>query len=62
MAIAPDGLLEEIIETRAYVRAYASVEAKDRPQGAEPPTPQLEVLVREIASELAEEEIEANRG
>lgn len=60
IANAPDGLLEDIVEARDYVQAYLSVQAKDFPKGKEPPTPSLELLVREIESELAEEATEAH--
>lgn len=62
VAMAPSGLLEEIIETRAYIQAYVSVQAKDRPKGWEPPTPAMEVLVRQIEADLAKEERDATHG
>lgn len=56
--IAPVGLLDEIVEARAYMQAYASVQAQDAPKGVTPPTPRMEVLVRQIDAELAQEEID----
>lgn len=56
-AIAPSGLLDAILETRAFTHAHAVVTAKDAPKGMEPPTPVMERLVREIQGEIAAEDI-----
>jgi len=55
--IAPCGLLEEVLEVRAYTAAYFSVQAKDAPKGGTRPTPELELLVRQIEGELAAAEM-----
>lgn len=60
VSIAPVGLLDEIVEARAYIQAYAAVQMKDAPKGSTPPTPPMERLVREIDAELAHEELNAD--
>lgn len=62
IALAPDGFLEEIAETRAYSRAYAVIEAKDRPEGQEPGPSAMELLVRQIEADLAQEEMDKQLG
>jgi hypothetical protein len=57
LAIAPDGLLWEIVELRAYADAKWSVDEKDRPANAPRLPTAMESLVREIEKELAQEEI-----
>jgi len=54
-ARAPAGLLEEILDVRAYTAAYFAVQAKDTPRGTTPTTSAMEVLVREIEMDLAKE-------
>lgn len=58
---APVGLLDEIVEARAYMQAYASVQAQDAPRGMTPPTPPMERLVRQIDAELAQEALDGRR-
>jgi hypothetical protein len=52
----PVGLLEEIVEARAYAATFHGYEQSQRTDGYEHP---LLTLVKQIESELAQEEIAA---
>jgi hypothetical protein len=57
---APVGLIEEVLEARAYAYAKARVDAKDAPKGGPPDTPMME-RVKEIELAIVAEEL-ANGG
>jgi hypothetical protein len=57
---APAGLLEEILEARAYAHAKAIVDAQDRPRGQKYESPMMQ-RVEQIEMAIAAEEL-ANHG
>jgi hypothetical protein len=54
--MAPAGLIEEVLEARAYAYAKARVDAKDAPKGGPSDTPMME-RVKEIELAIVAEEL-----